>query len=112
MKNEEAIKHIKAMCQMLLGADNKPISDTYYALEMAIAALSAEPMRWIPVTERLPERNALFCDRYGDIYRGHYNKGDRTFFEDGFMDKVKNVVAWMPLPEPYTGADMREGSNV
>ena len=43
MTREEAIKHIKAMCQMLLGADNKPISDTYYALEMAISALSAEP---------------------------------------------------------------------
>lgn len=56
MTREEAIKHIKAMCQMLLGADNKPISDTYYALEMAISALSAEQRtgHWILVSDKTP----------------------------------------------------------
>lgn len=39
MTNEEAIRHLQAARLMLLGKDNQPISDLYYALDMAIHAL-------------------------------------------------------------------------
>ena len=43
MTREEAIRHIEAAKLMLLGNDNQPISDLYYALDMAIKALEQEP---------------------------------------------------------------------
>ncbi len=66
---------------------------------------SAEPEpRWIPVTERLPEEcgdylitketigwNMLTC-RTIDI----------SYFDSGFVWHKPKVLAWMPLPEPYT----------
>lgn len=41
MLREEAIRHIEAAKLMLLGKDNQPISDLYYALDMAIKALES-----------------------------------------------------------------------
>lgn len=62
------------------------------AIKMAIKALEQEP-KWIPVSERLPEGNLLYL-----VYTE-----EQPFvcqFENGefFID---NVLAWMPLPEPY-----------
>ena len=66
--------------------------------------------KWIPVSERLPEKN--------DVYLVAINSyGCPTRDVDGFVSQSvrkwemygKSVVAWMPLPEPYkaspTGAE-------
>lgn len=42
MERKEAIKHLQAAKLMLLGPDNQPISDLYYALEVAIDSLEAD----------------------------------------------------------------------
>lgn len=42
MTKEEALRHIKAAKLMLLGKDNQPVSDLYYALDMAIEALERD----------------------------------------------------------------------
>ena len=39
MINEEAIRHLQAARLMLLGKDNQPISDLYYAIDAGIEAL-------------------------------------------------------------------------
>ena len=39
MTKEESIRHLHAAQLMLLGKDNQPVSDLYYALELAISAL-------------------------------------------------------------------------
>ena len=64
---------------------------------------TVEP-HWIPVTERLPDvwADILFCDIDGDVYAGHRTRhGD--FYPDFDGDKIKNVVAWMPMPAPWKG---------
>lgn len=65
--------------------------------------IQSEP-HWIPVTERPPEVGAdiLFCDIDGDVYAGHRTRHS-DFYPDFSGDKIKNVVAWMPKPEPYKG---------
>lgn len=56
---------------------------------------------WIPVTERLPEENGsyLACTVDGYITALWYDR------EMGWLIKDITIVAWMPLPEPYTGKD-------
>ena len=62
--------------------------------------VTPEP-HWIPCSERLPEvgETVLFCDYDRDIYVGH-RAIEHWWSVD---DKVKNVTAWMPLPEHYKG---------
>ena len=64
--------------------------------------INPEP-NWIPVTERLPEEggDVLYCDIDEYIHMGH--RYANTWWSD--CEKVKNVTAWMPLPEPYKGGD-------
>ena len=74
------------------------------------AIYKAYPYVWIPVIERLPEegKNVLFCDIDNDIMLGyHLHYAPATHFvERGAWEDVKNVRAWMPLPEPYKGGDV------
>lgn len=62
--------------------------------------------RWIPITDEKPEPyvDVIFCDVDGEIFKGSmFDNGD--WYDDAYDDPVKNVVAWMPLPESYKGDD-------
>lgn len=75
-----------------------------------IPAADVRPVKWIPVTERLPEEyKDVLCYyeyfRFGEyncmfrtIDRGYYGNG-RWGGEAGQGHKNK-VLAWMPLPQP------------
>lgn len=60
------------------------------------SAPSADP-GWIPVTERLPDSGGLYFVTLvsGEVATSYFNGENRCF--SGFKD----VMAWMPLPEPY-----------
>lgn len=60
---------------------------------------------WIPVSERLPEEDGEYLVTVLDSYSGrpfvdisHYFIGNVN--NNGFY-KAYEVMAWMPLPEPY-----------
>ncbi len=69
-------------------------------------------MNWIPTSERLPEvavsenvRKGLLADN-GQIFLVTYDDGEvsmGTFWakEKRFGNDIGDVIAWMPLPEPY-----------
>ena len=71
---------------------------------------SAQPERWIPVTERLPKEGqvVLITNEKGNVkhgqYRGVYpsNKVNWWWWK---KNTTEEVVAWMPLPEPWRGEE-------
>ena len=66
--------------------------------------------RWIPCSERLPEDDTLMLVNYidnrpdaGDIWIG-WHEMEKVWYIDGEEHSKEwgnEVVAWMPLPEPY-----------
>ena len=60
MTREEAVKMLQATRLMLMDGANQPISDLYYALDMAIEALEQ--------TE--PQTDCTTCDQVGRCERG------------------------------------------
>ena len=73
------------------------IGEQVDALEMAIEALrsSEKPNKWIPVSERLPEETGYY------LTTTMYHKVFCDFWEEDHFYRTEEVIAWMPLPEPY-----------
>ena len=66
---------------------------------------------WIPCSERLPDKTDDYLCSYNgcavvDICEYDPDRNEWGFFYDGGWKVVSNVIAWMPLPEPY--AERRE----
>lgn len=58
--------------------------------------------KWIPITERLPERDGLYIVTFdGELVGQKEPFASTNYFENGQWDDGDSVIAWMPLPEPY-----------
>ena len=118
MDNKEAIELLTRMKSSLepTASLTDACADVYKALDLAIKALEEqEADRWIPVSERLPEREGEY------LCTLHYATPPYHIFcpeKDDYVDKVdvqhfdgtaftSTVVAWYPkpLPEPYKEND-------
>ena len=76
---------------------------------------SNEP-HWIPVTERLPESKeedleypTVIIDLDGQVALGCYYESTREWGMGEYFNQKCFPIAWMPLPEPYTG--VTDGRN-
>ena len=109
------------MKRLTINPSNKPyysedfIKGFEYGTQRQLEAdLADRPQGWIPCNERLPEERqdvyvTVFWDNYGDTVTAY---GRRTQFDwslwntvEGELLKGYTVTAWMPLPEPWKGAD-------
>lgn len=145
MTNEEAINILRGIRLENLNLDDAYTKDRYDALVMAIEALERsekfqrkaevvisqlrtdrdrleEAHRWIPVSERLPEKEGDYLTTVNGIVSTHHAiraftnnlyKVDKYDFcakkrpgfyfldhEYGYIEET-DVIAWMPLPEMY-----------
>lgn len=59
--------------------------------------------KWILVAEQMPEMRkvVLTTTSWGDIYLMFRTMGCWRSFEEGLSFNDDEVVAWMPLPQPY-----------
>ena len=63
--------------------------------------------QWIPCSERLPKRcNYYIVTDFGKVDEAYYDSDGRWFSWGG--NKLKDVTAWMPLPDPYEGGEQDE----
>ena len=89
------------------------------ALDMAIEALKSESIftadrpkgEWIPVIEKLPDieqdvlaTTTLFGTRE-ITFAWRINDGEWLIREGSSEAANNDILAWMPLPEPYKGGD-------
>ena len=113
----------KQNCQenvLSVAADRIANQNTHIlALQKEIEGLRAQLPRWIPVTERLPEKQGWYhvairdektqrIDVELDLYAVETAKNfghSAGFCKDGRWDGREKVIAWMPLPEPPEVAD-------
>lgn len=61
---------------------------------------------WVPYEERRPRRSDFYIVQttQRQIYLAYFNDGKYWHRRDG-MTLYGDVVAWMPLPEPYRESD-------
>ena len=105
MTRERAIDLCQAIDQYLCAGnpiwDVKQIHD---AMSKAIEALKAQ--KWIPCSEELPKlgQKVLASTKktvFTQVFKGVWNGKDKDWIWE--KNTAKAIVAWMPLPEPYTG---------
>lgn len=105
--------------------NDEELRDTELTLEtlrMAVRALESKP-HWIPCSERLPETHevvdytgrceesdlVLICDVTEPQPQVHvgccWTVGDKTWWRSREWKVLDKVVAWMPLPEAYSGSE-------
>ena len=86
--------------------DNRHPVDVIKALPPA----QSEP-QWISVTERLPEKQerVLTVDKYGSICVSEwlpYVDDDLYGWMSDIHELENDIIAWMPLPEPFREDDI------
>ena len=66
--------------------------------------------KWIPVTEKLPERDGLYIVTFdGGLVGQKEPFASTNYFENSqWDDDGDSVLAWMPLPKPYRPKDNKE----
>ena len=111
MTREETIEYNKNLREYMRITDKnseyKFLKGNYEALDMAIKAL--EQTRWIPVSERLPEDYIHVLCQFtlggmGECYLAH----EVFHVVGGLVMTYNEVIAWMPLPEPYKAERVEE----
>jgi len=115
MTREEKQKVIDALkiSAPVMAVTQEEFNDYIQTLNKIMDWLEQEP-KWIPVSERLPNKNiaclvavgkfnlrqiAVYSDLMGTIDHRIFYQGD--YGKENFEDITQYVKAWMPLPEPY-----------
>ena len=117
-KNSEYIMRIdakKALTALPADLDAETVQRCIEAMNNPKAADVEPKQRWIPVTERLPEKSGLYlCYTEFKIFAVlHFSRKHKLFnwFDEmnpGEINSDIKCIAWMPLPEPPKGEDDAE----
>ena len=96
----ELNKAITSRLKKLPPADTDYSEFTDKLYKKAYERGKAEVQRWIPVSERLPDRHVLVL-----VYSKLFGFCIDYINNMGEWYGTPKVLAWMPLPEPWKGGD-------
>lgn len=102
MNNTEAI-HKLIRFRRILKKGVFPVGYRFDAepFDLAISAMEKqEADRWIPVTERLPEKEGCYLVTVKNDHKRKYSK-TAWYSGDGWFAR-QDIIAWRLTPEPYT----------
>lgn len=92
----------ESLCEKEFCEANRSLGSAY-DVEEEINRL--KKFRWIPVTERLPEKNGNYLITYRLPWKSETGEDryevDMDYWQWNTWDDDNDVVAWMPLPDPY-----------
>ena len=83
---------------------NKAVRDIYNTVKSGQAVKSIENNGWIPVEERLPEKDGYYltCDKRGNIHVFYHHKSmEYPFGICPNHSQYYQPIAWQPLPPAY-----------
>ena len=76
---------------------------TLECMDELMSMITDRQQEWMPCSERLPKESGQYLVTAGieqrQVAKGYYSA------EYGRWYAVSDVSAWMPLPEPWEGAD-------
>jgi hypothetical protein len=121
----DVIKNLPPVTPQYTEAEIQKMQDLEFAeIQKAYEIGKAEnPNKWIPVSERMPEKTDFYLIQHTRkycpdemavaFYSAQEANADPNYtWEFETIADVQEVIAWMPLPEPYkaspTGAESEE----
>lgn len=110
IERQDAIEAICKACSMegdYHKCDGYPETSTWCDELVALRALPSA-QQWIPCSERLPEEDTyvLATTAWGEITMAEKLSDIAWFICEGNANaKSDDIVAWMPLPEPWKGEE-------
>lgn len=106
MTRSEAIESLK-LDGITFGGNSRRLAQFFEALDMAIESLGD---KWIPCSERLPERSNSYLVTLHDydcedviVVADYFKPMEEWESNFGCEDITEYVIAWQPLPQPYKG---------
>ena len=111
MSNERAIYILKDYSNFMLDRNGCPTSEMYFAVQKAIKSLEKTTQEWIPVSKRLPKKGGWYLVTWEDQFKTVRRVAVSEFIEPKGLTDIGHfegfalceIIAWMPLPEPYKG---------
>lgn len=64
-----------------------------------LPSVNPQEPKWIPVSERLPEKEGLYLVSVKNDHQRRYSK--TCYFSKKNWFARQDIIAWMPLPKPY-----------
>ena len=79
---------------------------TLDCMDELMGMIADRPQEWIPCSERLPKKyeQVLCCNKDGRVFSTALTYVHPAY-KYWYFGKHRSVIAWMPLPKPWKGAD-------
>ena len=97
----ELYEHLKSYEDTGLTPEQIIEIDKLYAEKCRELAEEKKKHRWIPVKNPPEENGGYICTLAGDLVGSEESFVGMSWYENGEWDDAEDVIAWMPLPEPY-----------
>ena len=116
LEQQSSYNSVKTELDCISREEALRIAKSYYHAEYVVDRIRQLPSvtpkaRWILCSERLPNEFAdVLCNTDSEeifiaTYLGKMNDGTDCFDDNDGMMWEGNIIAWMPLPQPYTESE-------